>query len=74
MASQSHANRVKGFLKPALSERYLNKKAKRANDKASNRHHCYTCNKGFGTNSGLSRHKNTPSHKKKAAREAQASQ
>lgn len=73
LASESHANRAAGTEKSETSQYSINRKTKRAKAKAKGKHHCHTCNKGFGTEWDLNRHKNTPSHKK-AAREAQASQ
>jgi hypothetical protein len=76
LASESHANRVAGIEKSEISQYSINRKTKRAKAKAKakGKHHCHTCNKGFGTEWDLDRHKNTPSNKKKAAREARASQ
>lgn len=71
LATESHANRVLGFEKPKLSQSAIDQKAKRAKAKANKKHHCRTCNKSFNTDWALTRHKNTPSHRKK--KEAQAS-
>jgi hypothetical protein len=72
LATQSHANQVARFEKPEMSQYSINRKAKRAKAKANNEHRCHTCNKGFETDWALTRHTNTPSHRRKA--EAQASQ
>ena len=64
-ATQLHADRAAGIEKPEPNKYAANVKAQRSINKANKKNYCMVCDKGFGTDWALSRHKATPRHIKK---------
>ena len=65
LATQSHADRVAGIVKPEPSKYAVNTRVQGAENKDNKLHQCSTCDKSFDTDWALSRHKATPQHMKK---------
>jgi len=56
-ASQAHADQLAGVIKSERSQRAIDVQAIRDAARAQKEHHCHTCDKGYGTDCDLKRHK-----------------
>lgn len=70
--SKTHADCLAGKSKGPLSQYAVNLQVARAKNRASGMFHCRPCNKDFGNDWSLRRHKDTPLHARKLAKAKQA--